>query len=259
MSFSYVFVSAVEFKEATWLLMLIPFGIVLSTGIFFIYHAVRRSRSRKPNEADAPSSLEALTTFRPSLFEQPCRWLAVKSRNPSLVQAALNLHHTTPCSWEEGLAEARQYKLFVSPCISGWVLVVGVGLPEPADDVDVCYRFLTSLSRKLGHVQFFSVNRPLSHHSWALLEYGRVYRGYSWTGATGWNQGPMTSAEKDLEITCFTYAADPNTLTANEGLNSNCDKISQLAGRWSLDPSAVPASSWKSGGIVGELSHSRQR
>jgi hypothetical protein len=69
----------------------------------------------------------------------------------------------------------------------------------------------------------------------------------------------MTSAEKDLEVTCFAYAADSNTLGAAEALSSNCDKISQLAGRWSLDPSAVPASSWKAGGIVGELSHSRQR
>jgi len=254
-------VSAVEFKEATWLLMLIPFGVVFSTGILFVYHACRRARLCKSREtADmAGQSLEASSTFRPSLFEQPCRWLAVKSRHPLLVQASLNLHHATPCSWEEGLAEARQYKLFVSPSVSGWVLVVGAGLPEPAEDVDACYRFLTALSRKLGHVQFFSVNRALSHHSWALMEQGRVYRGYAWTGATVWNQGPITSAEKDLEVTCFPYAADSNTLGATEALSSNCDKISQLAGRWSLDPSAVPPSSWKAGGIVGELSHSRQR
>src|SRR5579872_433912 len=162
--------------------MLIPFGIVLSTGIFFFYCAVWRGRGRKSNDFSDSVGQAAISAFRLSLTEQPCRWLAVKSRNPTLVQAALNLHRATPCSWEEGLVEAREDKLFISPPVSGWVFVVGTSLPEPAEDVDACYKFLTSLSRKLGHVQFFSVNRVLNHHSWALIENGRVFRGYSWTG-----------------------------------------------------------------------------
>jgi hypothetical protein len=254
-------VSEAQFKEVTWLLMLIPVGSVLSTGICFIFCAWRRGRFGKSNDGTGmpgPPPLGASGAFRLSLFEQPCRWLAVKARNPALVQAALNLHRATPCSWEVGLVEAREDKLFISPPVSGWVLVVGASLPEPAEDVDACYRFLTSLSRKLGHVQFFSVNRVLSHHSWALIESGHVFRGYAWTGAPVWNQGPLTSAEKDLEMACFAYASDSNAFTARDALHGNCEKISQLAGRWSLDPSALPASSWKACGIVGELSHSKR-
>jgi hypothetical protein len=253
-------VTAAEFKEVTWLLMLIPFGIVLSTGIFFVFCSWRRGRLEKTGEGmelTTPLPLPGSSTFRLSLFEQPCRWLAVKSRSPAMVQAALNLHHPTPCSWEAGLVEAREDKLFISPPVSGWVLVVGASLPEPAEDVDLCFRFLTGLSRKLGQVQFFSVNRVLGHHSWALIEKGRVYRGYSWTGEPVWNQGPTTSAEKDLEMVCFAYGSDSNVFTARESLNGNCEKISQLAGRWSLDPSALSPSSWKAYGIVGELSHSK--
>ena len=81
-----------------------------------------------------------------------------------------------PCSWEEGLIEARERKLFISPPVGGWILVVGSSLPDPTEDVDECYRFLTSLSRKLGHVQFFSTNRFDNHHAWALIDQGRVFR-----------------------------------------------------------------------------------
>ncbi len=237
-----------------WLLMLIPFGIVLSTGVFFAYYAVRRAREKRAAESPDFSHPGAAASFRLSLLEQPCRWLAIKTRNPAMVQAALKLHRATPCSWEEGLVEARENKLFISPPVSGWVFVVGVGLPEPSEDVDVCYRFLTHLSRKLGHVQFFSVNRVLNHHSWALLENGRVFRGYAWAGSALWNQGPQTSAEKELDIVCFPYASDSNAFTSRESLSNNCDKVGQLAGRWSLDPNTLTPSSWKAGGIVGQLS-----
>jgi ABC-type nickel/cobalt efflux system permease component RcnA len=39
-------VNQAEFKEIAWLLMLIPFGIVAGTGIFFIYCAWRRACQR---------------------------------------------------------------------------------------------------------------------------------------------------------------------------------------------------------------------
>jgi len=46
-------------------------------------------------------------------------------------------------------------------------------LPDPADDVDVCYRLLAELSRKLGHVQFFNANTVLNQHAWVQAEHGR--------------------------------------------------------------------------------------
>src|ERR1700678_3758609 len=132
-----------EFKEMAWLLMLIPFLIVLATGMFFFYCAWRRSKSRNREGAAEGETLFATPSGFRSAFEQPGRWLAIKASNPAVVQAALRLHHPVACSWEEGLAEARDDKLFISPSISGWVLVVGSSLPEPVEDVDRCYRFLT--------------------------------------------------------------------------------------------------------------------
>jgi hypothetical protein len=243
-------VSDSEAKEIVSLLMLIPLTVVLGIGAFFIYCAWRRATLF--SGAEPRSHLP--TTFRSATFEQPGRWLAVKAASPSVVQAALHLHRPTPCSWEEGLAEAREDKLFISPSFAGWVLVVGSGLPEPSDDSDRFYHFLTALSRKLGHVQFFSSSHVVSHHCWVMLDKGRVFRAYAWAGETLWNQGPLTSAEKDLGMLCLEYASEQSPFALREALAANSEKVHQLAARWSIDPGAIPPEVWSSRGIVGDVS-----
>jgi len=195
--------------------------------------------------------------FQSSMFEFPCRWLAVRSNDPQEVQNALNLTNATSCSWEEGLAEARERKLFISPPIGEWILVMGSGLPEPAEDVDQCFRFLAGLSRKLGHVQFFSANRVLLHHAWAQIETGRVIRAYAWAGQTQWNQGKKTSGEIQLRLKCFDYceSAGKASYDHNEAFSNNTEKVPLLAAKWSVDPTAIEEKHFKAGhGIAGELS-----
>jgi len=253
-------VSPAFFKQLGWLLMLMPLGVVLGTGGFFVFCAWRRRRlaARHAQEEDeAGAAGEAKFGLRASLFERPSRWLAIQCPNAGRVQAALKLHHAVPCSWEEGLVETSEGKLFVSGPISGWVLVVGPGLPDPAGDVDVCYRFLRALSRKLGNVQFYSANRALGHHAWALLEGGEVYRAYAWAGETLWNEGLVTAAERDLGTVCYEYGGETNAFACREMLAANTEKVNQLAGRWSLDPAAMAPSNWRTQGVVGRLSQAR--
>jgi hypothetical protein len=255
-------VNEATFKEVSWLLMLIPFGIVSATGFFFIYCAWRRACLLRDREGE--DSFRSLPTagrmlFQSPVFEQPSRWLAVKARDPAAVQAALHLHQPKPCSWEEGLNEAREDKLFISPSMSGWVLVVGSGLPGPFEDVDDFFRFLLSLSRKLGQVQFFSASRVVHQHAWVLMEGGSVYRAYAWGGETLWNQGPLTAAEKELGLRCFEYGSEQNIFSAKDELAANSERIGQLAARWSLDPGSLCPDSWHGRGIVGGLSQSNPR
>jgi hypothetical protein len=245
--------SQYEAMKTVWLLMLIPFGIVLGVAAVFIYCAWRRAASLGRETFNTTFS----TPFRAAVIEQPGRWLAVKTLKPSAVQAALQLHGPAPCSWEEGMARAREDKLFISPPISGWILVVGSGLPEPADDPDKSFLFLSALSRKLGQVQFFSASRALHHHGWALLDKGRVLRAYAWAGETLWNQGPLTAAEKELDMQCLEYASGQSLFAIRDALSANTDKVSQLAGRWSIDPAAIPPENSLRRGIVGAYSRSK--
>jgi hypothetical protein len=238
--------------------MFIPFGIVLGVGILFFYCAWRRASRHVADATGASRPAAGLSgPFWRANFEQPARWLAVRAANARVVQAALNLHRPTACSWEKGLAEAREDKLFICPPMAGWVLVVGSGLPEALEDPDRCYHFLRALSRKLGHVQFFSVSRAVNHHCWALLERGRVFRAYAWAGETLWNQGRLTAAEKEMSMRCFDYAVEQNPLGIGEAMAANCEKVNSLAGRWSIDPGAISPEMWRGQGIVGAFSQSK--
>ncbi len=240
-------------------MMLIPFGVVLGIGVFFIYCAFRRTRLEKSSKPFGNlrfnSSLHPLSGgFHTPIFGRPIRWLAIKGEDPAAVQAALRLHRPTPCSWEEGLVEAKEDKLFISAPVNGWILVVGSGLPDPSDDVDKCFHFMSRLSQKLGHVQYFNANRVVNHHAWILTEKGCIYRAYAWADGVLWNQGPITAAEKDLGLRSFDYGSELNPFTTRETMAANCEKVSLLAARWSIDPNAIAQENWDANGIVGEMS-----
>lgn len=190
--------------------------------------------------------------FMPLRAEAPPRpacWLAVRSVSTEAVKTALGLNRAAPCSWLEGLAGSHEF--FISPRVhGGWVIVTGLGLPNPSDDVDATFLFLTDLSRKLGHVQYFYAEKFSRHHAWARLDDGCVTRGYAWTGETVWDQGNKTQPEAAVGVKTFSYGEPGGTILDAE---MNFEKVPQLAARWSLDPADVKLdSSRQSIGLAGE-------
>jgi hypothetical protein len=165
---------------------------------------------------------------------RPCCWLAVRGTSPEAVRMVLGLNGTRPCSWAEGLSGGHEF--FISPPLNGWVVVTGLGLPNPTDDVDATFLFLTALSRELGQVQYFYASRLLHHHAWARLDDGCVTRAYAWAGETVWNQGTVTLPEIETGVRLFDYGEHAATILDAE---SNFTKVPQLAARWSLDPAQV--------------------
>jgi hypothetical protein len=245
----------------TFLLAL--FWFVLSTGILAAFFIVRWCRHRQlpvpPSLGDSRKGppAPAGSSGRHPVFKRPNCWLAIKNRNLMAVQSALGLHNPKPCSWAEGFSGSSDQKLFISPPVSGWILVIGPALPDPSDDVDACHRFLMDLSRKVGHVQLFSASGVLNHHAWIQIETGRVHRAYAWAGRTVWNEGKITPAEKDLGLKCFDYAepVESNAFGLPESIATNLERVHLLASRWSLDPDEIDErfidQEW---GIVGEPS-----
>jgi hypothetical protein len=243
-------------------LLLSVFSFVLVMGVFFVYVALRWRHLRgqtTPTTAVAPPPLagDGHSSFRHLALKRPNCWLAIKNRNLLAVQSALALHNPKPCPCLEGLSGESEPKLFVSPPISGWILVIGSALPDPVEDVDACFRFLLEVSRKLGHVQFFFANAMLNYHAWAQAEGGHIIRGYAWAGKTLWTQGEMTPGECDLGMRCFDYV-DPLDVVQFNTSDSGCtnsDKVHLLAARWSVDPEDLDERfiehEW---GIVGEPS-----
>src|SRR3954470_3881872 len=233
------------------LVMLFMGAIIGGTAITLFVLSCKR-KQLAAEESFGQNFKDITITLTPSLIRRPTTWLAVRSRNVHAVQVALGLNNVQPCTWMERLS--GEEKLFIAPPVKGWVLIVGSGLPDPADDVDVCFRFLTSLSQKLGHVQFFKANRVLGHHAWVRLEDGEVMRGYAWAGKTLWNQGVPTRAESEFGLKCFQYFESPDqTYEESEIAAANVEKVSSLAGRWSLDPASVDENLFEHAyGIAGE-------
>jgi len=187
--------------------------------------------------------------LRPDAPTRPACWLAVRSVSTEAVKTALGLNRAAPCTWVEGLAGSHEF--FISPRVhGGWVIVTGLGLPNPSDDVDATFLFLAELSRKLGHVQYFYAERFSRHHAWARLDDGCVTRAYAWTGEAVWNQGNKTMPEAAVGLKTFHYGETGGTMLDAE---INFDKVPQLAARWSLDPADVKLdSSRQSIGLAGE-------
>jgi len=222
--------------------LLALFALAMIAGVALVliaYHLLAHRRARRTPTPD----LEWESSFQPPRHpfhtRRPAAWLAIRSRNLQAVQSALDLHHAKPCSWMEGLA--GEEKLFIAPPVKGWILVLGSGLPDPAEDVDACFRFLLNLSRKLGSVQFFSASRISHHHAWVRLEAGRVLRAYAWAGRTIWKQGLRTQAEHELGLKCLDYSdpTDRAAFTPPDAMAANADKVPLLAARWSLDPAEI--------------------
>ncbi|SPE54356.1 conserved exported hypothetical protein [Verrucomicrobia bacterium] len=237
-------------------LLLLLFSLALSIGAGFLIIVIRRGH-RAPPAPPASSDRRPVPSIpRPSFARRPSCWLAVKSRNLLAVQCALGLNNPKPCSWLEGLC--GEEKLFIAPPVKGWILVVGSDLPDPSEDVDACFRFVLEVSRKLGHVQFFSASRILHHHAWVQADGGRVVRAYAWAGRTLWKQGRPTTAEKELEVKCFDYteSAERNLFGQPDVIAANVEKVPMLAARWSLDPARIEERFLeKERGVAGEPSH----
>lgn len=237
------------------ILLLILFGLAVSIGTGIVVFVLRRARPEAAMELEKPVDSADRPASHPNIFHPPNCWLAIQSRDLFAVQAALGLHNPRPCSCFEGLAGEK--KLFITPPIKGWILVVGSGVPDPIEDVDLCFRFVLELSRKLGQVQLFSVCRILQHHGWVRAERGKVRRAYVWAGHTLWKQGARTRAEKELSLKCFDYAEPEQgrTFAVPEGSASNVDKLPLLAASWSLDPAHIDQRLLEAAsGIAGEPS-----
>jgi hypothetical protein len=217
--------------------LLLLFGVALGIGGAIVWLAVRWNRQQKSLGTHSHWVDRATRSHRPFL-QRPILWLAIRSRDPANVLKALSLSDAAPCSWSDGMA--GENRLFIAPPVRGWVLVTGTALPDPAEDVDASFRFLRELSRKLGEVQFFCADRVLHHHAWARLAAGRVVRAYAWAGATLWNQGVKTAAEKALDLNALGYGEEPSIRWGMpDFLAANVEKVPQLAARWSLDPAEV--------------------
>ena len=240
------------------LLLLLLIGVAVALGTVIIVLAARWRRQWMPPGLPKAGHRSIDVGLVPALkihhLPRPNCWVAVRAHRLGVVQSALRLINPHPCTWTQGLSGSD--RLFIAPPVKGWILMAGSGLPDPTDDVDVCFRFLVHLSRRFGEVQYFMANPILGHHAWVRVKAGRVLRAYAWAGQTLWNQGRQTAVESGLGMACFPYFEAPSgpVFGPPDSVWSNTEKVPLLAARWSLDPATLDerrlGHAW---GVAGEV------
>ncbi|MSU32638.1 MAG: hypothetical protein EXS25_08285 [Pedosphaera sp.] len=219
--------------------LLTSFGLVI--GVAAIFAAIYRRHLlalRLANRAFDPLTRLGGVHRRSAPVLIPGRWLAVRGSNRDLVCTALGPQSDGTLPWNQALLRHRERSFFISQPVEGWMLIMGGAIPDPFMDIDVFYLFLTRLSRGVGEVHSFSVDRVLNYHAWALLRGGSVVRAYAWAGETVWNQGPITLDEKMLGLKCRDYGDDINASSYGTvpTEQNNADRLIFLARKWGCDP-----------------------
>ena len=164
-------------------------------------------------------------------------WLAVRGRDPGTVVEALGLRDLGPVPWREGLdlAHLTDDRLAVTPPLPGardndWILVAGRRLFTIPGTVEA-----VALSVALAtEVQFFATHRVGEQHRWVRAVDGVLVRAFDFVGEIGevkeW-RGDPDEAERALGL--------PESPPDDAMLVVGEDDVARLAGRWSIDPTAL--------------------
>ncbi|HRK19393.1 MAG TPA: hypothetical protein PK970_10595 [Hyphomicrobiaceae bacterium] len=187
------------------------------------------------------------TPDRPIGFGPEMTWLAVKSGDTFEVAAALGVEHLTPANWSTGLGTVHDNELgdgrvFFTPPVDGWTLVVGRALPVPLGKafVDKCTPLLATLGRRFPEAQMFAVHDAIDYVAWARASRGAVERGVACSDVDlVWSVGATTAEERALGLKGYELRGVEARVGDAGGrmlLRPTEAHVLALAAKWSLDP-----------------------
>ena len=193
-------------------------------------------------------------------------WVAFRMDDPARVVEVLALRDLRPADWAAGIAAAHEYPIgcsvFVTPPIDGWVCCVGYPLFAAVDARPPTFAVQAAgWAAQLGcEVQYFSTHRVVESHAWARARPDGLVRAYAYVGESGekvLDEGDATLEERELGFAFFDptcAAAESDDYWDRDDLDyPREDHVMALAGRWSLDPSALDDRDIEVGeGVVGQ-------
>lgn len=186
----------------------------------------------------------------PCAFGYRMTWIAVRAADPAAVVKALGLGPAEVANWSTGIGTVydeilSRDRVFVSPAVNGWVFVIGAALPQPlgANFVDRCLPLLLDLGRDFKDVQYFTCHPSVDLFAWARVTDGRLVRAFA-IGDDGmiWNKGKLSKDERSLGLKLFDVRGLKNRsgdLGAQMIAYPTEAHVMYLAGRWSIDPTAI--------------------
>lgn len=184
------------------------------------------------------NTIKADKGVQQSRFELPfSMWMAVRAQSIDEVPQALQMSDAQPCAWSEGIRQvcAVNNCIFVRAEIDGWYLICGNALP------DLGYRRTTVewlCGLPLPEVCYFAYHKGVDMRYFLKCVNGQIERSYAYIqGEVKQNVGAVTQEETDLDLQ---FPADDDELfeMGFEAVPGE-EAIVQLAGAWSVDPTAL--------------------
>lgn len=192
-------------------------------------------------QAGADVADDGLLPESPLAFGPKMAWLAIPGCKPSEVIAALRLGQVQPANWTKGLTEAYadNNQVFVTPTLSGWVLVIGKTLWQKADMNRSAENipWLKDVGRLFGNACFYSTMRGLGNHGWVGIRGGNIVRAYGYSGELQeliWFVGEPT--EEEIAINpAFANEAAESKQPGFRPVVPDEKMVLAMAAAWSVD------------------------
>ncbi|MDD3346372.1 hypothetical protein [Oscillibacter sp.] len=213
-------------------------GVLLIKSVSLLEHGRERRRTGVlPPEVTKGRAEPLPISQQPDLprpFGYKTGWAAVRCGDAARVLKALSPASVRPANWETGLAAAEcGAGVFVSPVLSGFVLVIGWGgglstgawecAPLPYENLD---------GGDFTEVQLFASHRVSDFYRWEKYVCGAAVRRYCFAGGRAlWSAEPLTMEERALGFDHLPW----NDQAAGQRLPTEEDVLN-IAAAWGVDP-----------------------
>lgn len=176
------------------------------------------------------------TPDSPQPFGYKTGWYAIQCDSVEKVIQSLGLNCISECNWQSGISAVYnrnhilQNNIFVSPCLDGFVLVIGI-THEPDRAT------LLNLGKLFEAFQYFATHRVSEYHQWVKIIKGRLIRAYCYVGERGevlWDEGDITPEEIDLGFDSFVNAANQDGDWDSLSFPDE-ESVLQIAAAWGID------------------------
>ena len=222
----------------------LPLPLFLFTCALFLYQN-KIGKSTSEQTKNALSLNDETKVDQPESFGYKCVWIAVKNANTQQIIDILNLHETQACNWKNGIENAYQKGIFITPKINAWTLICGRSLPwgDTIESKIKLQNLLNELSLPFGEAHFYATYRVSDYHGWMKSVQGEIVRAYAIIGLdTIYNEGIPTTFETHFNLvdsTSKAYQEDENYLKREDLTYPDEDFIMLIADDWSIAPNTI--------------------
>ncbi len=225
-----------EFTMLTWIVIVLLVGATMAVAALWLAPSAPAGRVRYATAPDGPVP-----------FGYKMAWLAIKTDDTMGVASVIGLRQVEDANWNSGIGtvyddELGAQRIFLSPPVEGWTLVVGLALPHPVGPqfVDKLTPLLLRLGGTYSEVQYYFTYPMIDFFAWARVSNGKLVRAFA-LGDEGiiWNKGKPSKEERALGLRLFELRGVRGRKGDAGGelvLYPTEEHVLQIARGWGLDP-----------------------